>query len=93
MDQAELDIIEARLHQEGIKEDSWTISRFKGLGEMDAIQLWETTLCPDTRRLVRINMGEMAEAVTTFDTLMGKSHASERKELIAIHGNEVEADI
>ncbi len=93
LDQTELDIIEARLHQEGIKEDSWTISRFKGLGEMDAIQLWETTLCPDTRRLVRINMGDMAEAVTTFDTLMGKSHASERKELIAIHGNEVEADI
>ena len=93
LDQAELDIIEARLHQESVKEDSWTISRFKGLGEMDAIQLWETTLCPDTRRLVRINMGDMAEAVTTFDTLMGKSHASERKELIAIHGNEVEADI
>ncbi len=93
LDQAELDIIEARLHQEGIKEDSWTISRFKGLGEMDAIQLWETTLCPDTRRLVRINMGDMAEAVATFDTLMGKSHAGERKELIAIHGNEVEADI
>jgi len=93
LDQEELSILETRLRQEGIKEDSWVISRFKGLGEMDAVQLWETTLCPDTRRLVRINMGDVAQAVGTFDTLMGKSHASERKELIATHGNEVEADI
>ena len=85
--------MEARLRQEGIKEGSWTISRFKGLGEMDAVQLWETTLCPDTRRLVRIGLGDVAHTVGTFNTLMGKSHASERKELITIHGNEVEADI
>lgn len=93
LDQIELDILEARLRQEGIKEGSWTISRFKGLGEMDAVQLWETTLCPDTRRLVKIHIGDVAEAVETFDTLMGRSHANERKELITIHGNEVEADI
>lgn len=93
LDQVELDMLEARLCQEGVKEDSWTISRFKGLGEMDAVQLWETTLCPDTRRLVRISLGDVAEAVETFDTLMGRSHASERKQLITIHGNEVEADI
>ena len=93
LDQVELDILEARLRHEGVKEGSWTISRFKGLGEMDAVQLWETTLCPDTRHLVRIGMGNVAEAVGIFDTLMGKSHASQRKELITIHGNEVEADI
>ncbi len=93
LDQTELDMLETRLRQEGLKEGSWNVSRFKGLGEMDAIQLWETTLCPDTRRLVQISMGDMAEAVGTFDTLMGKSYASKRKELIAKHGNEVEADI
>ncbi len=93
LDQDELDMLEARLRQEGLKENSWTVSRFKGLGEMDAIQLWETTLCPDTRRLVRINLGDVAETVGTFNTLMGKSHAGARKELIATHGNEVEADI
>jgi topoisomerase-4 subunit B len=60
---------------------------------MDAIQLWETTLCPDTRRLAKISMGDMTSAVRIFDTLMGKSHASERKALIATHGNEVEVDI
>jgi topoisomerase-4 subunit B len=93
LDQTELDILEARLRQEGFKEGSWIISRFKGLGEMDAIQLWETTLCPDTRRLAKISMGDMTSAVRIFDTLMGKSHASERKALIATHGNEVEVDI
>lgn len=93
LDQAELDILEARLRQEGIKEGSWAISRFKGLGEMDAVQLWETTLCPDTRRLVRISLGDVAATVDAFDTLMGRSQASARKELITIHGNEVEADI
>ncbi len=93
LDQVELDILEARLRQEGIKEGSWTISRFKGLGEMDAVQLWETTLCSNTRRLVRMSIGDVAEAVETFDTLMGRSHASDRKELITIHGDEVEADI
>lgn len=93
LDQAELDILEARLRQEGIKEGSWTISRFKGLGEMDAVQLWETTLCPDTRRLVRISLGDVAATVDAFDTLMSRSQASARKALITIHGNEVEADI
>jgi topoisomerase-4 subunit B len=93
LDANELEGLEARLRQEGIKEGTWTISRFKGLGEMDAVQLWETTLCPDTRRLVRVELGDLAMAMGTFDTLMGKSHASERKELITAHGNEVEADI
>lgn len=60
---------------------------------MDAVQLWETTLCPDTRRLVRISLGDVATTVDAFDTLMSRSQASARKELITIHGNEVEADI
>ena len=93
LDAGELDALEARLRQEGIREGAWSISRFKGLGEMDAIQLWETTLCPDTRRLVQVSLGDMARATGTFDTLMGKAHASARKELITAHGNEVEADI
>jgi topoisomerase-4 subunit B len=93
LDVEELDALEARLRQEGVREGSWSVSRFKGLGEMDAIQLWETTLCPDTRRLVRVEMGDVELATGTFDTLMGKSYASQRKELITAHGNEVEADI
>jgi len=52
---------------------NWTIQRFKGLGEMDAEQLWETTLDPATRQLGRIRYGDQAAAGSneTFTILMG----------------------
>lgn len=94
LDETELTVLEARLRQEGVKEGTWQVSRFKGLGEMDAIQLWETTLCPDTRRLVRVEVGDdLPGTLSIFDNLMGKANAAYRKEQISVHGNEVEADI
>jgi topoisomerase-4 subunit B len=91
LDRTELASIEVRLRQEGVKDGSWEISRFKGLGEMAAEQLWETTLCPDTRKLVPVSVGDFDGAIKMFDTLMGKGNASKRRELIQ-EFREVETD-
>lgn len=57
LDQAELDSAIDKLRKEKVREDSWAISRFKGLGEMSAEQLWDTTMNPDTRRLMPVHHG------------------------------------
>ena len=56
LDDGELTAILDKLRKEGVREGAWSISRFKGLGEMSAEQLWETTLNPDTRRLLPVQM-------------------------------------
>jgi len=95
LDANELQAIEDKLRKEGVKESSWQISRFKGLGEMSAEQLWDTTLNPDTRRLLPVTLGAWTENETfkTMDMLMGKSESGARREWLEERGNEVEADI
>ena len=95
LDAGELKAIEDKLLKEGLREGSWQISRFKGLGEMSAEQLWETTLNPDTRRLLPITTGEieLSQTIKTMDMLMGKSESSARRVWLEERGNEVEADI
>lgn len=55
------------------------ITRFKGLGEMNPEQLWDTTLNPETRTLVQLTTSDMAKTLELFDTLMGKSSAARRE--------------
>lgn len=95
LDQGELTAIEDKLRKDGVKDGAWAISRFKGLGEMNANQLWETTMNPDTRRLLPVALGEFDQEFSEgrFNMLMGKSEASARKAWLEEHGNEVEADI
>ncbi len=95
LDQAELDATLDKLRKEGVPEGKWTISRFKGLGEMNAEQLWETTLNPDTRRLMPVRLGSLGEAATAehMNRLMGKGEAAARRELMERHGDAVEVDV
>ena len=55
----------------GDKTDSVHVQRYKGLGEMNAIQLWETTLNPETRTLRQVSIDSAAEADRVFSMLMG----------------------
>ena len=95
LDESELTAIEDKLRKDGVREGTWQISRFKGLGEMSAEQLWDTTLNPDTRRLLPVSLGEMSEndTIKTMDMLMGKSESGARRDWLEERGNEVEADI
>jgi topoisomerase IV subunit B len=78
-----------------VAEGNWSISRFKGLGEMNAEQLWETTLNPDTRRLLPVQLGHLDAAQTafSFNQLMGKGEAAARRELMELHGDRIEVDV
>ncbi|HYD96047.1 MAG TPA: DNA topoisomerase IV subunit B [Noviherbaspirillum sp.] len=95
LDDGELAAIEDKLRKDGVKEGAWGISRFKGLGEMNAEQLWETTMNPDTRRLLPVSLGDfdLAASESRFNMLMGKSEAAARRAWLEEHGNEAEADI
>ena len=95
LDEGELTAILDKLRKEGVREGAWAISRFKGLGEMNAEQLWETTLNPDTRRLLPVQLGnfDFAQTESLVTKLMGKGEAAARRELMELHGDAVEIDI
>ena len=95
LDDRELQRTLASLRKEGIEEEKVTISRFKGLGEMKDAQLAETTLHPDTRRLLPVSLGDVSEAVTgeIMNLLMATKGATGRKLWMEEYGDRVEADV
>jgi topoisomerase IV subunit B len=95
LDEGELTAALDKLRKEGAREGSWSISRFKGLGEMNAEQLWETTLNPETRRLLPVTFASTGfdATVQALHRLMGKGEAAARRELMELHGDAVEVDV
>jgi topoisomerase-4 subunit B len=95
LDEGEQTAILDKLRKEGAREGSWSISRFKGLGEMNAEQLWDTTLNPETRRLLQVQYGDLdfADTEGAINKLMGKGEAAARRELMELHGDAIEVDV
>lgn len=89
----ELEAIRKKLGKEGVAEDKIVVSRFKGLGEMNPEQLWETTMNPDSRRPVQIRVTDAKQAKTAFELMMVKKNAGQRREWMEAEGHLVTADI
>ena len=92
MNASELATNEERLKKEGYS--NWTTSRFKGLGEMNVGDLWETTLRPETRTLlqVRLPLDLETDANEMFDNLMVKKRSGWRRQWMEQYGDEVVAE-
>ena len=95
LDDAELEVTEDRLAKEGVAAGAWSVGRFKGLGEMNPEQLWETTMSPETRRVLPVGIAPDANEEThrMFAKLMGKAEAASRREWMEQSGHSVEVDV
>jgi len=93
LDNEEREALLDRLQLEGIKPEAVAISRFKGLGEMNPEQLWETTMSPDTRRLMRVRLPQETEAKPVMNMLMAKNESAGRRAWMEANGALVGAEI
>ena len=86
LDDKERDAISAKLLREN-KRQKIQVQRFKGLGEMNPKQLRETTMQPDTRRLIQLTLSNPLQVSQTMDMLLSKKRASDRKSWLEDKGN------
>jgi topoisomerase-4 subunit B len=82
----------AQIAAEGLK-GKVNIQRFKGLGEMNPPQLRETTMDPNTRRLVRLTLEDAEPAMATIDMLLAKNRAGDRKVWLTEEGNRADVEV
>jgi topoisomerase-4 subunit B len=86
LDEAEREALLARIEREKIK-GAVSATRFKGLGEMNPSQLRESTIHPDTRRLVQLTIDADDGTAKLMDMLLSKKRASDRKEWLETKGD------
>ncbi|MDH5358609.1 MAG: DNA topoisomerase IV subunit B [Gammaproteobacteria bacterium] len=86
LDDEEQKIVLNRIEKENIK-GKVSIQRFKGLGEMNPLQLRETTMAPDTRRLIRLTISDEDDTMMLMDKLLAKKRASDRKAWLEEQGD------
>ncbi len=87
-DDKALEGLKKELGEENVKIEQ----RYKGLGEMNDQQLWETTMNPENRTVLQVGIDDAAEADSTFDMLMG-SNVPPRRRFIQTHANQARLDI
>lgn len=92
LDDDERESMIALLEREGLKEGQYSVSRFKGLGEMNPDQLGETTMNKETRRALKITLSDIKGITQTFDRMMGSKNAKQRKDWMEESGADIEID-
>ena len=94
-DEKEKDDFLRKLTKNGISEEFTKVSRFKGLGEMNPEQLWDTTLNPETRTLMKVFFDEdhILSDEEMFNLLMSKKESKKRREWMEEKGNSVDVDV
>ncbi len=92
IDESEKDGILERVAAEGLRGKP-QVTRFKGLGEMDPLQLRETTMAPETRRLVQLTITDGDDTNKVLDMMLARKRAADRRGWLEQHGNLAEVPV
>jgi topoisomerase-4 subunit B len=89
LDEAEKEAVLKRIRKRK-KSAKINVQRFKGLGEMNPLQLRETTMAPDTRRLIQLHIDSEKKTMEAMDMLLSKKRSSDRKKWLELEGDRAE---